>query len=528
MNPDRVRDEHQSRAISSFLLVPMMPTPNGPLHLGHIAGPYLKMDVLARALRQDGHPAAVISTTDAFESHVLQAADKLGLSVETTCDHFHEAIRRDFAYMQIAFDAFVNPLSAPWADAFRSTHARVTDALVASGRVRCVAERYLHNEQTDEPVLGFRLSGRCPSCNSDTVGFVCENCGLQSTSEMLVEPRDVRNGDALVWRTGKTLALDMRDRDSIELKISATHLPHDFKRAMTEFLMGEDNFVRLTMLDGFGVGTHAVKGEQFTLYNSYFGHAIFCGEVYSRIFGTCGNPFASESSVTTITSCGLDNATDLTSCMACAAAHGEYKSFDYYLGNFFLTLGGRKFSTSLGSAVFVSDLVNRPEIDVDAMRFYLATISPHDGMRNFEMAEFMAFQKEWFLGDLGAVLGRASNAGTGNRVDAPSQALKSEINAAMRERDRALSFESCSLPMYASAIRRYCSRAKQFLSEPNEAAWWAEGFARIAAPLMPALCARIVQDLGERGYVHSERAPAPSWEAGTAPEARRAARADLR
>jgi methionyl-tRNA synthetase len=30
------------------------PTPNGPLHLGHLAGPYVAADVAVRALRLSG------------------------------------------------------------------------------------------------------------------------------------------------------------------------------------------------------------------------------------------------------------------------------------------------------------------------------------------------------------------------------------------------------------------------------------------------------------------------------------------
>jgi hypothetical protein len=58
----------------SVLIVPMQPTPNGRLHVGHGAGPYLRADVLARALRVAGHQVAVISGSDAFENWVIADA----------------------------------------------------------------------------------------------------------------------------------------------------------------------------------------------------------------------------------------------------------------------------------------------------------------------------------------------------------------------------------------------------------------------------------------------------------------------
>jgi hypothetical protein len=38
-----------------LMLVPMCPTPNGRLHIGHGAGSYLRADAIARASRRDGH-----------------------------------------------------------------------------------------------------------------------------------------------------------------------------------------------------------------------------------------------------------------------------------------------------------------------------------------------------------------------------------------------------------------------------------------------------------------------------------------
>ncbi|MCE0446304.1 hypothetical protein LT493_20765 [Streptomyces tricolor] len=48
--------------------------PNGRAHLGHIAGPLLKMDVLRRHVLRGGGRATMISVSDAHESHVLVRA----------------------------------------------------------------------------------------------------------------------------------------------------------------------------------------------------------------------------------------------------------------------------------------------------------------------------------------------------------------------------------------------------------------------------------------------------------------------
>jgi methionyl-tRNA synthetase len=36
------------------IIIPATPTPNGDLHVGHMAGPYLAADIYARRLRAEG------------------------------------------------------------------------------------------------------------------------------------------------------------------------------------------------------------------------------------------------------------------------------------------------------------------------------------------------------------------------------------------------------------------------------------------------------------------------------------------
>lgn len=481
----------------AYLLVPMMPTPNGPLHLGHAAGPYLRMDVLARWLRQQGHQVGLITTTDCFETHVLQSAAAMGLSTQETCAHFHGAIQRDFSTLDIAFDAFINPTAPNHAPAFQAVHARVTDRLLARGAARVHEEKFLADEASGEPLLGFRLTGQCARCAAETVGFVCENCGLQMTTDMLRNPRPVSGGRA-VWRTGATLALNVQAPHDVALQIAGTGLPAEFQQAMTGFLDAQ-NLIRITTLGDHGVGRHTAGGQAYTLYNTYFGHALYCGEVFREMFSRAANPFEDGSGVTTVTSCGLDNATDLTASLAFARAYGGHHSFDHCLGNFFLTLRGRKFSTGARHAIFVADLARRATVSIDALRFHLACISPHDQMRDFATDDFVALHNGWFAGELLPRIHAAGQALAGTTPGAagpPSPALEQAVRLALRQRDHALAFDAFSPPAYAEAVRAYAAFAP---AGAGDAYFWLKGFAVLAYPLMPALCTRIWAALGGLG-----------------------------
>lgn len=90
----------------NYLLIPSVPTPNGRLHLGHIGGPYLSTDILARYLRLCGHSARMITGTDDFESYVTAQAAKEQRTPEQICRYYHSLIADDLAAMDIEPDHF--------------------------------------------------------------------------------------------------------------------------------------------------------------------------------------------------------------------------------------------------------------------------------------------------------------------------------------------------------------------------------------------------------------------------------------
>lgn len=119
------------KARKTYVLIPVMPTPNGPLHLGHIAGPFLKMDMLARHLRRNGNTVALVSATDPYETHVLPRADEQNKPVEQICAENHRAIHRCLQALDIRYDAFIDPLASPYRARLNGITREVLDDLHA-------------------------------------------------------------------------------------------------------------------------------------------------------------------------------------------------------------------------------------------------------------------------------------------------------------------------------------------------------------------------------------------------------------
>src|SRR5687768_11562511 len=94
----------------TVLLVTPPPTPNGPVHLGHLAGPYVAGDIAARALRGAGRRVITQCGVDANQNYVLTRAEASGEPVEQVAAHYTGLIRGALAAMRIEYDAFADPL----------------------------------------------------------------------------------------------------------------------------------------------------------------------------------------------------------------------------------------------------------------------------------------------------------------------------------------------------------------------------------------------------------------------------------
>ena len=60
--------------MSISVLITPPPTPNGPLHLGHLSGPYVAGDVAVRAARARGESVLSVSGLDVHQNYVVTAA----------------------------------------------------------------------------------------------------------------------------------------------------------------------------------------------------------------------------------------------------------------------------------------------------------------------------------------------------------------------------------------------------------------------------------------------------------------------
>jgi methionyl-tRNA synthetase len=95
--------------VGRTLLITPPPTPNGPLHVGHLSGPYLAGDIAARAARAGGTDVLTICGFDTHQNYVLARAEALGEPVEVVTDRFTGQIHRALSAARIDYDLFIDP-----------------------------------------------------------------------------------------------------------------------------------------------------------------------------------------------------------------------------------------------------------------------------------------------------------------------------------------------------------------------------------------------------------------------------------
>jgi methionyl-tRNA synthetase len=168
------------------LLVAPPPTPNGPLHLGHLSGPYVASDIAARALRAAGRTVLTQCGLDAHQNYVLAKAEARGEPAEQTAETYSALVRQGFAAARIEYDILVDPL----ADAeYRRTVSTLLTELVDSKVIDVAPVRLSACQRCGRTLHHARVSGICPGCRAGAGGGTCEGCGQFLTAAGLDQAR---------------------------------------------------------------------------------------------------------------------------------------------------------------------------------------------------------------------------------------------------------------------------------------------------------------------------------------------------
>jgi len=356
-------DEDGTEKAPPRIIFPSPPTSNGPLHVGHLAGPYIMADVIRRFDALEKRNATFICLTDDHQSYTLSQAEDEGKPVTEVAAHYSDQIKNCLGLCQAEPDHFVS--------AFRDEDykAAVTEAfkkLYDAGFIQREEQDVFYCAECERELFDGHVVGDCPHCEATSLGFACETCCLPNKTVDLIEPICTKCEKTPEMRKGQRLFFDLEPcRNALGQYHEYVKLTPKLRSLSSKFLAVETWHVPATAPSEWGipVPVEGFEGQvispwlEIGLANHYLRSKV--GE-YSSVTHTFGydNAFCYLMSDPAV-SLALDQQVPLA---------------QELIVNEYLSLNDVKMSTSKGHYLSPEILLGR--MPADLLRFYLATVRP--------------------------------------------------------------------------------------------------------------------------------------------------------
>ena len=172
-----------------------MPYANGLKHVGHLAGAYIPADIYVRYLRAQKRDVVYVCGSDEHGTAIPIQAMKEGTTPQAIIDKYHEAMKQDFADLDISFDIY-HRTSAP---IHHETSQEFFTYLHDRGELETRETEQFYDEEAKTFLADRYIKGICPNCGSDRAyGDQCETCGTALSPDELINPVSTLSGQAPV------------------------------------------------------------------------------------------------------------------------------------------------------------------------------------------------------------------------------------------------------------------------------------------------------------------------------------------
>jgi methionyl-tRNA synthetase len=384
-----------------------------------VAGFAVPADVFARYHRLKGNDVLMVSGTDEHGTPVMVSADRSGVSPRELADRNNELIRVDLRNLGISYDCFTRTTTA--------NHARVTQDIF-----RTLYDKGYLVEQTAlgafSPDTGRTLpdryiEGTCPICGyPEARGDQCDNCGNQLDPVDLINPRSIIDGSTPEFRETKHLFLDLPAfAEQLERWLSAQEgwrpnvknfslgLVRELKpRAMTRDI----DWGVPVPVDGYPEETKRI----YVWFDAVIGYLSASVEwAVNRGTPDAWREWWQEPAAGHYYFMGKDNIVFHSVIWPAmllgygaggelGAGRGDLHLPTNVVASEYLTMEGKKASTSRNLAIWVSDFLDR--YDPDPLRYYITAGGPETQDTDFTWDEFVRRNNDELLANWGNLVNR--------------------------------------------------------------------------------------------------------------------------
>ena len=381
--------------------------------------------MFSRYQRMAGNKVLMVSGTDEHGTPILVQADKENASPRQTADKYNRVIAEDLLGLDMSYDLFTRTIT-------RNHYAvaqEIFTGLYGNGYIFPKTTLGAISPSTGRTLPDRYIEGTCPICGYHSArGDQCDNCGNQLDPEDLIEPRSKINGETPEFVETEQFFLDLPAFTEVlgswlqsksglwrtnVLRFSLNLLGDLQPRAITRDLdwgvpvplegwrdrPGKRLYVWFDAVIGYlsasvewarrsgdpdawrawgqspDAEAHYFMGKDNIVFHSEIWPAMLLG--YSGIGSRDGKPGSLGA---------LNLPTDVVS-------------------SEFLTMEGRKFSSSRAVVIYVRDFLER--YDVDALRYYVAVAGPENQDTDFTWSEFVRRNNDELVATWGNLVNRS-------------------------------------------------------------------------------------------------------------------------
>ncbi|WP_181310404.1 methionine--tRNA ligase [Nocardioides campestrisoli] len=395
--------------MSKVLSAVAWPYANGPRHIGHVAGFGVPSDVFSRYMRMTGHDVLMVSGSDEHGTPILIAADEAGMTPQQLADKNHRLIVEDLVGLGLSYDMYTRTTT-------RNHHAVVQEMF------RGVYENGYFVEQTTygaiSPSTGRTLpdryiEGTCPICGTPGArGDQCDACGNQLDPHDLIDPVSRINGETPEFIETQHFFLDLPALAEAlgewldEREASGTWRPNVIK--FSKNILAEIRPRAMTRDIDWGIAVPLDGWRENPTKKLYVWFDAVIGYLSASIEWArrSGDPdtwraWWNDPRALSYYFMGKDNITFHSQIWPAellayngqgskGGAEHEYGRLNLpteVVSSEFLTMEGRKFSSSKKVVIYVADLLSRYQ--ADAFRYFVAAAGPENQDSDFSWSEFV-------------------------------------------------------------------------------------------------------------------------------------------
>lgn len=391
--------------MKTILIGGAWPYANGSLHIGHIAG-LLPGDVLARYHRAVGDNVYFVSGSDCHGTPVAIRAKQENRTPREISDFYHGEFTECFKKLGFSYDIYTKTSAEEHKHFVREFHEKLYKSPYVYEKE--VPQAYC--ESCDSFLADRFVFGKCPKCGKDTRGDQCDSCGAVLDPEALAEPICAVCGKPVNFKNSTHLYIAIT---KLQPKLKALVDSHpEWRKNAVAFTNkyiedGLRNRALTRDLDwGIKVPKEGYEGKTIYIWAEnvlgYLSASKLAAQTRDADFHQLWGKEAKHYYVH-----GKDNIPFHTIILpSLLLANGEnWHLPDQIISSEYLTLEGRKISTSQNYAIWVKDLLDHYE--PDSIRYFFLANGPEKKDTDFSWREYVHSHNGELLGAYGNFVNRS-------------------------------------------------------------------------------------------------------------------------